>query len=62
MPRTFDSIQRAADLLQHAVLILKSDPYSKPGRDCLIEGSRGILQGTTNMLVIFDESQVQKVI
>ena len=34
------------------------DPYSQSGRDRLITGSRGILQGTTAMLVSFDESQV----
>ena len=37
---------------------MKSDPYSQAGRDRLIQGSRGILQGTTAMLVTFDESQV----
>merc|ERR1719394_2244898 len=39
---------------------LKSDPYSQGGRDRLIEGSRGILQGTTAMLISFDASQVRK--
>jgi hypothetical protein len=29
------------------------------GRDKLIEGSRGILQGTTAMLICFDSSQVR---
>ena len=32
--------------------------HDKGGRDRLIEGSRGILQGTTAMLISFDASQV----
>ena len=52
--------EKAADLLEQACLEMKSDPYSQSGRDRLIAGSRGILQGTTSMLVIFDESQVRK--
>ena len=34
------------------------DGHAKGGRDRLIEGSRGILQGTTAMLISFDASQV----
>ena len=36
--------------------------YAKGGRDRLIEGSRGILQGTTAMLISFDASQVSFII
>ena len=56
----FGPAEKAADLLEQACLEMKSDPYSQSGRDRLIAGSRGILQGTTSMLVIFDESQVRK--
>jgi hypothetical protein len=38
------------------------DPYSKPARTKLIEGSRWILQGTSNVLMVFDESEVRKII
>merc|ERR1739846_215736 len=60
MPKSLNVIEKAADLLEQACLEMKSDPYSQSGRDRLIAGSRGILQGTTSMLVIFDESQVRK--
>ena len=33
--------------------------HPQAGRDRLIEGSRGILQGTTAMLISFDASQVK---
>ena len=36
----------------------ENDDDVKGGRDRLIEGSRGILQGTTAMLISFDASQV----
>jgi hypothetical protein len=59
MPKSLDSIEKAADMLEQACKDMKRDPFSKSGRDRLIAGSRGILQGTTAMLVIFDESQVR---
>ena len=58
MPKSLDAIGKAAAFLEQACKDMKRDPYSKAGRDRLIAGSRGILQGTTAMLVIFDESQV----
>lgn len=42
--------------------MLKADPYSGPARRKLIEGSRGILQGTSSLLLCFDESEVRKII
>lgn len=60
MPRSLSSIEKAADLLEKACKEMKADPFSQTGRDHLIAGSRGILQGTTAMLVAFDESQVEK--
>ena len=60
MPKSLSVIEKAADLLEQACREMKSDPYSQNGRDRLIAGSRGILQGTTSMLVTFDESQVRK--
>lgn len=38
--------------------MLKSDPYSVPARDYLIDGSRGILSGTSDLLLTFDEAEV----
>lgn len=58
MPKSLSVIEKAADVLEKACHEMKADPYSQAGRDRLIQGSRGILQGTTSMLVTFDESQV----
>jgi len=60
MPKSLAAIEKAAESLALASSSLKSDPYSQGGRDRLIEGSRGILQGTTAMLICFDASQVRK--
>lgn len=38
--------------------MLQSDPYSVPARDYLIDGSRGILSGTSDLLLTFDEAEV----
>ena len=58
MPRALTTIEKASAYLEEACKEMKMDPYSQNGRDRLITGSRGILQGTTAMLVAFDESQV----
>ena len=58
MPRALSTIEKASAYLEEACREMKIDPYSQSGRDRLITGSRGILQGTTSMLVSFDESQV----
>ena len=58
MPRALTTIEKASTYLEEACKEMKMDPYSQNGRDRLITGSRGILQGTTAMLVAFDESQV----
>lgn len=42
--------------------MLKDDPFSQPARKKLIEGSRGILQGTSLLLTCFDESEVRKIV
>ncbi len=61
MPRSLSIVEKAATMLERACGEMKRDPYSQSGRDQLIAGSRGILQGTTTMLVTFDESQVRKI-
>ena len=38
--------------------MLAADPFSKAGREKLISGARGILQGTSDLLLIFDEAEV----
>ena len=45
-------------MLEEASNISRDDPYSKMARTKLIEGSRWILQGTSSVLLCFDESEV----
>lgn len=62
MPNSLQRVDRASKLLEEAAYILKDDPYSQQARQLLIEGSRGILQGTSSLLLCFDESEVRKII
>lgn len=62
MPPTLKRVEESSLLLLDASQMLKADPYSGPARKKLIEGSRGILQGTSSLLLAFDESEVRKII
>ncbi|XP_033214568.1 vinculin isoform X3 [Belonocnema kinseyi] len=62
MPGSLQRVEGASRLLEEASVMLKQDPYSGPARKKLIEGSRGILQGTSSLLLCFDESEVRKII
>ncbi|KAI5734999.1 hypothetical protein M8J77_013013 [Diaphorina citri] len=62
MPSSLHRVEGASKLLEEASAMLKADPYSGPARKKLIEGSRGILQGTSSLLLCFDESEVRKMI
>ena len=62
MPSALQRVETAAQLLEEASGMLGSDPYSGPARKKLIEGSRGILQGTSSLLLCFDESEVRKIV
>ncbi|GFG30612.1 hypothetical protein Cfor_05176 [Coptotermes formosanus] len=62
MPAALVRVEGASRLLEEASAMLKADPYSGPARKKLIEGSRGILQGTSALLLCFDESEVRKII
>ncbi|XP_055922051.1 vinculin [Eupeodes corollae] len=62
MPSALTRVENASQLLEEASDMLKGDPYSGPARKKLIEGSRGILQGTSALLLCFDESEVRKII
>ncbi|XP_076630408.1 vinculin isoform X8 [Colletes latitarsis] len=62
MPGALQRVEGASRLLEEASAMLKQDPYSGPARKKLIEGSRGILQGTSSLLLCFDESEVRKII
>lgn len=62
MPSSLTRVETASQLLEEASAMLRGDPYSGPARKKLIEGSRGILQGTSSLLLCFDESEVRKII
>uniref|UniRef100_A0A8C6TN06 Vinculin n=1 Tax=Neogobius melanostomus TaxID=47308 RepID=A0A8C6TN06_9GOBI len=55
-------LENACTKLVQAASMLKADPYSVPARDYLIDGSRGILSGTSDLLLTFDEAEVRKII
>lgn len=54
----FYRVENACTKLVQAASMLKADPYSVPARDYLIDGSRGILSGTSDLLLTFDEAEV----
>lgn len=51
-------MENSSSKLVQASQMLKADPYSVPARDYLIDGSRGILSGTSDLLLTFDEAEV----
>uniref|UniRef100_A0A3B1K6W7 Vinculin n=1 Tax=Astyanax mexicanus TaxID=7994 RepID=A0A3B1K6W7_ASTMX len=62
MPPAFIKVENACTKLVQASQMLKADPYSVPARDYLIDGSRGILSGTSDLLLTFDEAEVRRII
>lgn len=58
---THHRVENACTKLVQAATMLKADPYSVPARDYLIDGSRGILSGTSDLLLTFDEAEVRPV-
>ncbi|KAM7385670.1 hypothetical protein PAMP_001738 [Pampus punctatissimus] len=62
MPPAFIKVENSSSKLIQAAQMLKADPYSVPARDYLIDGSRGILSGTSDLLLTFDEAEVRKII
>uniref|UniRef100_A0A672KLT7 Vinculin n=1 Tax=Sinocyclocheilus grahami TaxID=75366 RepID=A0A672KLT7_SINGR len=62
MPPAFIKVENASAKLVEAARMLRTDPYSVPARDYLIDGSRGILSGTSDLLLTFDEAEVRKII
>ncbi|XP_029690751.1 vinculin-like isoform X1 [Takifugu rubripes] len=62
MPPAFIKVENSSSKLVQASQMLKADPYSVPARDYLIDGSRGILSGTSDLLLTFDEAEVRKII
>ncbi|KRY19782.1 Vinculin, partial [Trichinella patagoniensis] len=62
MPPALQRVETSSRLLEEACYVLRDDSYSSQGRKKLIEGSRGILQGTSALLLCFDESEVRKIV
>lgn len=62
MPSSLERVEKASRRLEEASAMLKENPFSQPARKKLIEGSSGILQGTSLLLTCFDESEVRKII
>ncbi|XP_067395251.1 vinculin isoform X3 [Emydura macquarii macquarii] len=62
MAPAFIKVENACTKLVQAAQMLQADPYSVPARDYLIDGSRGILSGTSDLLLTFDEAEVRKII
>ncbi len=62
MPQALHKVEEASKLLEEASSLSNVDPMSKLARSKLIEGSRLILQGTSDVLLVFDESEVRKII
>ena len=62
MPVSLRRVENASKSLEEAGVLFKEDPYSQTGRVRLIEGARGILGGTSSLLLVFDQSEVRKII
>lgn len=62
MPASLQRIDRSSHLLEEASRLLKEDACSEMARKNLIDGSRGILQGTSSLLLCLDESEVRRIV
>lgn len=62
MPLAFKRVEESSILLVEASQILRQDPYSSTARKKLIDGARGILSGTSALLLTFDEAEVRKIL
>eukprot|EP00045_Choanoeca_perplexa_P011866 m.127199 g.127199 ORF g.127199 m.127199 type:complete len:854 (+) comp15798_c0_seq1:147-2708(+) len=62
MPSACEQIEAAGKLFMDATVQLKLDEYSDSGRTMLVQAARGLLSGTTNLLMTFDAFEVRKII
>ncbi|XP_039272784.2 vinculin-like [Styela clava] len=69
-PPALEKVETSADMLVQASQLLSIDqkretaemtPEGMEGRKKLIAGSRGILQGTSDLLLVFDEAEVRRI-
>ncbi|KXJ18815.1 Vinculin [Exaiptasia diaphana] len=62
MPLAFNRVEESSTFLVEASHILKDDPFSSVARKKLIDGARGILSGTSALLLTLDEAEVRKIL
>lgn len=62
MPLAFKRVEESSILLVEASQLLRKDPFSSVARKKLIDGARGILSGTSALLLTFDEAEVRKIL
>jgi hypothetical protein len=62
MPAPCEEVTRASDNLLVATTQLSKTPTSPSGRKLLLDAVKGILNGTTGILDVFDDSEVRKIL
>ncbi|XP_033120194.1 vinculin-like isoform X3 [Anneissia japonica] len=62
MPVALDRVENASISLIQAAKTLRQEPLSRSARDILINGARGILGGTSALLLSLDQAEVRKII
>eukprot|EP00043_Microstomoeca_roanoka_P010534 m.99948 g.99948 ORF g.99948 m.99948 type:complete len:845 (-) comp14918_c0_seq4:93-2627(-) len=62
MPVACEQIEAAGKLFMNAAIELKLDPLSSSSRSLLVQAARGLLDGTTNILMTFDAFEVRKIV
>lgn len=62
MPVALQRVEESATFLMEASILLKKDPLSQQARKKLINGARGILSGTSTLLLTFDDAEVRKIL
>jgi vinculin len=62
MPPSFVTVEDACRALKEAADGLNADQSSQHHHALLLEGARGILQGVSQLLLVFDQSEVRKIV
>ena len=62
MPKACDEVSKASFRLITGTTELSKNPYSKSGKNDLLESAKGILSGTSNVLYAFDNFEIRKII
>ncbi|CAI8028993.1 Vinculin [Geodia barretti] len=62
MPPSFVTVEDACKKLQEAADGLSADQSSQPHHTLLLQGARGILQGVSALLLVFDQAEVRKIV